>query len=63
MTILLSSVLVLQCHSKTLSHWDTPKTHREACAIMMVGDVLAPNRRQAISNHHVVSSATTDYEY
>ena len=35
---------------------------REAYFIMMAADVLALNRRQAISNNHVVSSMTTDYD-
>ena len=30
----------------------TPDTHRPSYAIEMVADVLASNRRQAISNHH-----------
>ena len=31
---------------------DSPDTRRPAHVIMMFADVLAPNRRQAISNHH-----------
>ena len=41
--------------------WGTAEMYCEAFAIMVVADVLAPNRRQAINNHHAVSSVTTDY--
>ena len=40
------------------SLWDTLETHREAYAIMVVGDVLLSNMGQAISNHHAISFAT-----
>ena len=42
--------------------WDSPETHREAYAIMVVADVIALNMHQAISNHQAVIPATTDYE-
>ena len=38
--------------------WRTAETHRPAYVIMMVADVLAPNRHQVISNHHADSSVT-----
>ena len=47
-----------QIGAGSLLRWDI----RETYAIMMVADGLAPNRRHAISNHNVVSSATTNYD-
>ena len=41
--------------------WGTPETHRPAYIIMMVADVLAPNSRQLISNHHNDSKFTSSY--
>ena len=55
-------------HNKIVSIlWDivlgqeTPVTQSPVYVIMMVADVLAPNRRQAISNHHADSSMIKVY--
>ena len=47
----------ISCYMYTLSVWPlirlgTHGTHRPAYVMMMVADVLAPNRRQAISDHY-----------
>ena len=34
------------------SGWATTGMHRPAYVIMMIADILAPNKRQAISNHY-----------
>ena len=38
------------------------KTPRQACAIMMVADALAPNKHRAISNYYAVNSTTAFYD-
>ena len=48
------------CNLYTLRS-DTAGTHHITSIIMMAADVLAPNRRQATSNHHADSSATAGY--
>ena len=45
--------------SKQWGMCDKHLRHTMTFVIIMVADVLLPNRRQAISNHHAVSSATT----
>ena len=42
------------CENNTL-WWDTPLMCKPAYAIMMIADVLAPNRCQAISNHNAAT--------
>ena len=56
-------IFVLLFHvllSAQLITWGTPDIRRPGNVIMMVADVLAPNRRQATSNHHVDTTMTSD---
>ena len=51
----LNCVVTIPHLADKIKRSSTAGVRRSACVIMMVADVLAPDRRQAISNHHANS--------
>ena len=55
---------IIRCHIFCILYTlrsDTAGTHHITSIITMAADALAPNRRQATSNHHADSLATAGY--